>query len=199
MDSQPSLTGAFTLSKSSLPPQALPEHHHDLWTTIEAGLRTGRTFIFAECCKTIHDKRKKYDEDEEPHTETKTLFEKLGKRRFNNLEEFSAAISDIENALDPNLSKISFNRNHSCTQHSLELAQVKRRLKELEERSQEQIDFLGKRLSILEDSNQKLHYALQRETKHRLVLLDFLREERGIKAAQELFPDFKPKPRSSSP
>jgi hypothetical protein len=185
-------TSAFALSKPSLPLQPIPEHHKGLWAIIQTSLRTKRVLMFADCCMTIYDKRKKYEEEEEAHVKIISLYEKMGKRRFNNIEEFSLALSDIERSSKSPLNHISYNRNHSCTQHSLELVQVKRELKELKESSEEQITSLSKRLSILEDQNKDLESKIRSEIKHREVLVDMLRVERGIKPVQTVFLDSKP-------
>ena len=76
MSNETHQTTAFKFSSAPLPASSLPEHHAELWRAIGPGLKTGRTFSFANCCGAFYDKRKKPTEDQDlDHSDSKTLFE----------------------------------------------------------------------------------------------------------------------------
>ena len=170
-------SSAFKLSTISSPADPLPPHHSQLWEIFQVGLKTGRTYAFAECCSTIYDKRRKINAEEEMnHTNSKTLYEVLGKRRFTSGAEFSSAISTLEKDLRDPIQQVAFNRDHVSSQNIIKLSRLEERMKELEVSSQLKIDSLVERVTSLEKENQSIKTLLERESEHRQALTEMCRK-----------------------
>ena len=171
MSNETHQTIAFRLFSAPLSASPVPEHHAELWKAIAPGFKTNRTFSFASCCCTFYDKRKRATGDQAlDHLDSKTLFEVLGKRRFDSDVDFSSAISTLEKTLkDPNL-EVAFNRDHASTQNTIKLSLLEKRVKELEETSKSKIDTLDLRIVSLEKENEEIRVLFEEEKAYRMAV-----------------------------
>jgi len=160
-----SLLPVFSIQRVYPSSTTPPLHHTELWTILQPGLTNNSSYNYAQCCTTFYDRRKKLkDKEDLDHTNPVTLYEVLGKRRFNSEREFSSTISKLEKTLEDPLSQVGYNRDHTLTQHSIQLSRLEKKFKSLEER-----------VHFLEEDNVNIKAELESEKKHKAVLLQIFK------------------------
>lgn len=126
---------AFRQHQSTLNTWRVQAHHEELWKVIGPGLKTGRTYCYAECCATFYDGRRVAgSEVSRYHTAVKTMFKVLGKRTFESLEDFSQKIGEQERKIKPPFDRIALNRNHEVTQLTIKVYSHEQDIKNLFEK-----------------------------------------------------------------
>lgn len=185
MDNQAS--SAFRLSESFKQPSKIPKNHQEIWKTIQAGFKTGRTFNYASCCKAIFDNRRraKMEEGNEPHPphpdgNTKTLHKALGKRVFSGEDEFSSALTILETENQENPREVALNRDHLSTQNAIKIAKLENKIHSINDIFQAQVDSLNDRVTALEKENKRLTDKLESEIESRAGFVRFVKERLQI-------------------
>jgi hypothetical protein len=177
MPSEQHSPSAFKVSSTSLSTSSQPQQYSEICDKIMSGLKSGRTYSYANCCNTIFDNRKKLlTGDDLNHTSSKTIFEVFGKRRFSNAEEFFLAISNLEWSKPDPIREVAFDRDHASTQKDIKVYSLEKRLKDLEESNKQRFDSLESRVKSLEVENKEVKAQVEKEKDHRLALTELCRK-----------------------
>lgn len=170
-----SSTSAFSLC---IPADQIPESHKEIWNSIKTGLKAGRTFSYAACCRTVFDKRRKELTSgrlAHPVDQIESLYNALGKRVFIDERDFSIALAR-RRAKDPdNLLEFSFDNDHLSIQNATKIANLEKEVETLKDNFQTKIDGLATRVTALEADNSRLKKEVETESKHKKIIIEMSR------------------------
>lgn len=169
---QASSLSAFRHHQPITDTRIVQPHHEELWKVIGPGLKTGRTYCYAECCATFYDMRRVADSEVcRNHTVVDTMFKALGKRVFQSLEDFSQKISEQERKIKPPFDRIAFNRNHEVTQLSIKVFCHEQDIKYLFEK----IEGLESEINELKKARIELTEKLESEKAAKNIIVEISR------------------------
>ena len=163
---------AFRQHQPTLNTWRVQAHHEELWKVIGPGLKTGRTYCYAECCATFYDMRRAAGSEVcRNHTAVKTMFKALGKRTFESLEDFSQKLGEQERKIVPPFDRIALNRNHEVTQLAIKVYSHEHDIKKLFEK----IEGLEFEINELKIAKAELAEKLESEKAAKNIIVEISR------------------------